>query len=160
MAGKIRRKPATMYLNKESNSQYLNYSTESCSKKERKQIYVGSSFYYRIWIYTSQYFNALTSVQPTCIVLLCNFYNFSFVLLQCRLLALYLENKQNINYLSRNNILGMNLWNLFISYTEMLAGNIHSAIRGSNMNPANGTPSVNSTNPSKHMLLLQHPLIC
>jgi hypothetical protein len=49
--------------------------------------YVGSSFYYIIWIYTSQYFNALTSVQPTCSVY---FYNFSFVLLQCRLLALYL----------------------------------------------------------------------
>jgi hypothetical protein len=37
MAGKIRRMPATMYLNKESNGQYLNYSTESCSKKERKK---------------------------------------------------------------------------------------------------------------------------
>jgi len=77
-------------------------------KKERKQSYVGSSFYYRIWIYISQYFNALTSAQPTCTVPLHNFYNFSFVLLQCRLLALYLEEEQNINYSSRN-ILGTNL---------------------------------------------------
>jgi hypothetical protein len=77
-------------------------------KKEGKQIHVDSSFYYRIWIYTSQYFKVLTSVQPTCTVPLCNFYNFSFVLLQCRLLALYLEDEQNINCLSRN-ILGTNL---------------------------------------------------
>lgn len=80
----------------------------SCSKKERKQTYACCSFYYRIWIYTSQYFNALTSVQPTCTDPLCNFYNFSFVLLQCRLLALYLEDEQNINYLSTN-ILETNL---------------------------------------------------
>lgn len=137
-----------MYLNEESNGQNLDYSTESCSKKERKKEHkynVGSSFYYIIWIYTSQYFNALTSVQPTCTVCLCNFYNFSFVLLQCRLLALYLEDKQNINYFSRNNIFGNKLMKyMYQLYRDAsMQHTFSSNTRDSNMNPVNGAPSIN-----------------
>jgi len=37
MAGEISRMPIMVYLNKESNGQYLTYSTASCSKKERRK---------------------------------------------------------------------------------------------------------------------------
>jgi hypothetical protein len=105
----IKRKPVAMNLNQESNGQNINPELNPVQRKKEKRICIcGNSFYYIMWTHTSQYFNISASGQSTSTVPLCNFYSFSFVLLQCRLLALYLEDEQNTNYFSRNNILGAN----------------------------------------------------